>query len=85
MYKTLIAAIAGLLLGAGVVALAEPVHDWHDLDAVHTHVVEAINEMKRVGQANRYDMGGHASKAEHLLEDAERELGLAIDSAKAAH
>jgi hypothetical protein len=85
MYKTLIAAIAGLSLGAGVVALAEPVHDWHDLDAVHTQVVQAIKEMQTAAIANHWEHGSHASNAIHSLEDAERELNAAIESAKTAH
>jgi hypothetical protein len=57
--------------------------DWHDLDAVHTHIVEAIHEMDRARAANHYDMKGHGAKAEALLHNAERELGLAIAAAKA--
>ena len=58
------------------------VRDWHDLDAVHTHIVEAIHEMDRARAANHYDMAGHGKKAEEHLHNAERELGLAIESAK---
>ena len=85
MNKTLFAGLAGLFIGAGVVALAEPVRDWHDLDLVHTHVVEAIKEMQHAAGANRWEAGSHAWNATHSLEDAERELNLAIASAKAAH
>jgi hypothetical protein len=34
--------------------------------------------MDRVQQANGYDMGGHAVKAEHFLHLAENELDLAV-------
>jgi hypothetical protein len=85
MNKTLLAGLAGMSLGAGIVAFADPVHDWHDLDAVHTHVVEALHEMEHAAAANHYDMSGHARKAETLLRQAEGELNLAVDSAKAAH
>ena len=85
MYKTLIAAIAGLSIGAGAIALAEPVRDWHDLDAVHTHVVEAIKELQHAAGPNHWEAGGHASQAEHSLEDAERELNAAIADTKAGH
>jgi hypothetical protein len=54
------------------------VHDWHDLDAVHKHVIEAINEMDRARAANHYDMEGHGAKAEEHLHAAEHELDLAI-------
>jgi hypothetical protein len=59
------------------------VHDWHDLDDVHKHVIEAIHEMDRARAANHYDMLGHGAKAEQHLHDAERELGLAVDAARA--
>jgi len=66
----------------GAVVSAQ-VHDWRDLDAVHKHVVESLNEMERARAANHYDMEGHGAKAEKYLRDAERELGLAIDASKA--
>jgi hypothetical protein len=70
-------------LVAGAIVSAQ-VHDWHDLDAVHKHVVESINEMDRARQANHYDMQGHGAKAEKLLHEAEHELSLAIDASKAS-
>ena len=84
MKKVLIAALAGLSLGAGAIALADRVHDWRDLDKVHEHVQEAIHEMERARAANHYDMAGHGAKAEELLRHAERELHEAIEAAKAA-
>jgi hypothetical protein len=65
-------------------ALADPVRDWHDLERVHDHVVESINEMDRARAANHYDMAGHGAKAEAALHEAERQLRLAIDAAKNA-
>lgn len=58
------------------------VHDWHDLDRVHNQVVQAINEMEQARAANHYDMQGHGAKAEDHLRAAERELRMAIDSAR---
>ncbi|HLW25752.1 MAG TPA: hypothetical protein VKT22_15460 [Steroidobacteraceae bacterium] len=84
MKKTFIAMFAGLALGAGAVALADRVHDWHDLEKVHMHVQEAINEMNRARAANHYDMAGHGAKAEEYLHLAERELHEAIEAARAA-
>ena len=66
------------------VAFAAPVHDWKDLEAVHAHVKEAINELARAAKANHYDMEGHAGKAEQLLKDVEKELHAAVESAKKA-
>ena len=64
-------------------AFAEKVRDWHDLDAVHNHVKEAIHEMERARAANHYDMAGHGAKAEEHLRAAEHELQLAVEAAKA--
>ena len=66
---------------AGAVVSAQ-VRDWHDLDAIHKHVVESINEMERARSANHYDMRGHGEKAEQLLRQAEHELNLAIEAAR---
>jgi nicotinic acid mononucleotide adenylyltransferase len=63
-------------------ALAERVHDWHDLDEVHKHVTEAIHEMERARAANHYDLGGHGAKAEEHLRAAEHELDAAVRSAR---
>jgi len=84
MKKMLIAAVSAAAVGAGVVALAAPVHDWHDLEAVHHHVKEAINEMERARAANHYDMAGHGAKAEQLLREAEHELHEAIEASRSA-
>jgi hypothetical protein len=84
MKKALLTIFAGAALGAGAVALADRVHDWHDLEKVHMHVQEAINEMNRARAANHYDMAGHGAKAEEYLHQAEHELHEAIEAARAA-
>ena len=76
-------AVSCASLATGV-ALAENVHDWHDLEAVHAHVVEAIHEMDRARAANHYDMAGHGAKAEELLHQAEHELHEAVEASKHA-
>ncbi|HUO79097.1 MAG TPA: hypothetical protein VMU00_03040 [Steroidobacteraceae bacterium] len=85
MKKIVLASLAALALAAGAVALAEKVHDWHDLDKVHQHIVQSIQEMERARAANHYDMAGHGAKAEELLRQAEHELHEAVEAAKAAH
>jgi hypothetical protein len=85
MKKLLLVATAGMFLGGTAVVLADRVHDWHDLDEVHKHVMEAIHEMDRARAANHYDMAGHGAKAEEFLHGAERELGMAVASARDAH
>ena len=81
MKKALIVAAIGLSFIAG--AASAYVRDWHDLDAVHGHIVEAIHEMDRARAANHYDMAGHGVKAEELLHSAERELNQAVAAARA--
>jgi hypothetical protein len=81
----LVTAVGGMFLGGTAVVLADRVHDWHDLDAVHRHVVEAIHEMERARASNHYDMNGHGVKAEELLHQAEHELNEAVEAARDAH
>jgi hypothetical protein len=82
--KKALFAVATIAAFATAAALADPVRDWHDLESVHDHVVESIHELERARAANHYDMAGHGAKAEAALHEAERQLRLAIDSAKAA-
>jgi uncharacterized protein involved in response to NO len=84
MTKTMLVGVLAVCLSfAAGVAVADKVHDWHDLDAVHNHVVEAIHEMDRARAANHYDMKGHGAKAEEHLHAAEHELNDAIATMKA--
>jgi hypothetical protein len=78
--KTLIIAAFCLTFVAGIAF--SYVRDWHDLDEVHKHIVEAIHEMDHARAANHFDMAGHGAKAVEHLRDAERELGLAVESAR---
>lgn len=82
MKRVLAVLTLALAFFAGAVVSAQ-VRDWHDLDEVHKHVIEAIHEMDRARAANHYDMEGHGARAEEHLHAAERELGLAIDASKA--
>jgi len=66
-----------LAFAAGAFSTAQ-MRDWHDLDAVHDHVNEAIHEMERARAANHYDMEGHGAKAEEALHTAEHQLDLAV-------
>lgn len=76
-------AVSALALSfvTGAVVSAQ-VRDWHDLDNVHKHVIEAIHEMDRARAANHYDMDGHGVKAEEHLHAAERELDMAVQAAR---
>ena len=83
MKKALVAVAVAVAFVAGVEVSAQ-VRDWHDLDKIHEHVIESIHELERARASNHYDMMGHGAKAEQLLRDAERELNLAVDAAKAS-
>jgi hypothetical protein len=82
--KNILAVLALALSFVAGAALSAQVRDWRDLDKCHQHVIEAIHEMERARAANHYDLQGHGVKAEEHLRAAERELGLAIDAAKAS-
>jgi hypothetical protein len=79
-----IAVLSTCLSFVAGVAVADRVHDWHDLEAVHDHVQESIHEMETARAANHYDMAGHGAKAEEDLRRAEHELRDAIEAAKSA-
>jgi hypothetical protein len=76
--KNLYTGIALVLAFAAGAFLTAQARDWHDLDAVHNHVIEAIHELDRARAANHYDMEGHGARAEQDLHAAEHELDLAI-------
>ena len=81
MRKVLSLSALTLSFAAGA-ALSAQVHDWHDLDDVHTHVLESIRELDRARAANHYDMEGHGAKAEEHLHAAEHELDMAVQAAR---
>ena len=84
MTKTIVVAVLSVCLSfAAGIAVAERVHDWRSLDAVHKHVQEAIHEMDRARAVNHYDMAGHGAKAEEHLRAAEHELHDAIEAIRA--
>jgi hypothetical protein len=76
---SVLALAAAFLAGVGLSAQA---HDWHDLDAIHRHVIESIHELERARAANHYDMQGHGARAEEHLRAAEHELDLAVQAAR---
>jgi hypothetical protein len=81
MRKVLAVSALALSFIAGA-AVSAQVHDWHDLDEVHKHVIEAIHEMDRARAANHYDMEGHGARAEEHLHAAEHELDMAVQAAR---
>ena len=86
MTKTIAITVLSVCLSfAAGIAVADRVRDWHDLEAVHHHVEEAIKELDHARAANHYDMAGHGAKAEEHLHAAEHELHDAIETIKAEH
>jgi hypothetical protein len=84
MKKTIVATVLSMCLSfAAGIALADRVRDWHDLEAVHKHVQEAIHELDHAREANHYDMAGHGAKAEEHLRAAEHELHDAVEAIRA--
>jgi len=81
MKKLLAVSALALSFVAGA-AVSAQVRDWHDIEKVHKHVREAIEEMEHARAANGYDMQGHGARAEEHLRAAERELGMAVDAAR---
>ncbi len=80
MKKSIVAVISALSLVGGV-AIGAQVHDWHQIHEADRHIDEALHEMHDAQAANHYDMGGHAAKAEQLLNGAKHELHAAVESA----
>jgi len=81
MKKTIaVAVLSACLSFAAGIGFAQ--RDWHDLEAVHNHVLEAIHELENARAANHYDMAGHGAKAEEHLRAAEHELHEAIEAAR---
>jgi hypothetical protein len=79
---TLVAVLSGCLSFVGGIAVAQRVHDWHDIDKVRMHVDESIHEIEKIQAANSYNMGGHAENAKQHLREAEGELQAAIQTVR---
>ncbi len=77
-----IAVVSGCLSFVGGIAVAQRVHDWHDIEKVRDHVHESIHELEAIQAANNYNMGGHAEAAKGHLRAADDELRQAVDAAR---
>jgi hypothetical protein len=82
-----LAALAGLLLLIGGVALAQrPVRNVSpgrhpNIAAAQRFSQQAWQKVLAAQQANEWDMEGHAQRAKNLLDDVNRELRLAANAA----
>jgi len=76
---------AGLLVGATAFAQRPPENispkRHPNLAAAQRLVDQAFNKISEAQKANEFDLGGHAAKAKALLDDANKELKLAAETA----
>ena len=78
--------VLGALLIAGSVSAQRPKQNVSaarhpNLAAAQRLVDQAFNKVVQAQKANEFDLGGHAEKARLLLDDANRELKLAAETA----
>jgi hypothetical protein len=87
MTKTRVrAAFVGVLLLAGVGAVAQPAKNVSaskhpNLAAAQKLAAQAFTKITAAQEANEFDMQGHAAKAKTLLEQANTELKAAAQAA----
>jgi dethiobiotin synthetase len=85
--KTVVGAVlAAALFGAGVVVAQKPVEDISgkkhpNLAAAQRLSQQAWEKLTTAQHANEWDMQGHAAKAKELLDEVNKELKLAAESA----
>jgi hypothetical protein len=72
---------------ASVVSMAGPMAGHPNIIAAREDASHAIAKLKAAQKANEYDLGGHAKKAEDLLNEAveEMKLAAAADDKKDKH
>jgi len=79
--------IVGSLLLAGGIAVAQRPKEnvsprrHPNLAAAQRAIEQAWQKLGAAQQANEFDMGGHAAKAKELIDQANREIKLAAETA----
>jgi len=75
--------LAAGLIGGGVVLAQKPEQDGRhpNLAAAQRLSQQAYEKIVQAQHANEWDMDGHAAKAKEYLDQANRELRLAAESA----
>ena len=79
--------IVGSLLLAGGIAVAQRPKEnvsprrHPNLAAAQRLIEQAWQKLGAAQQANEFDMGGHAAKAKELIDQANREIKLAAETA----
>jgi hypothetical protein len=82
--------LAAALIGGGVAVAQKPVDDISgkkhpNLAAAQRLSQQAWEKIVAAQQANEWDMQGHAAKAKDLLDQANKELKLAAETANKNH
>jgi hypothetical protein len=82
--------LAAALIGGGVAVAQKPVEDVSgkkhpNLAAAQRLSEQAFNKITAAQEANEWDMQGHAAKAKDLLDQVNKELKLAAESANKNH
>jgi hypothetical protein len=89
--KTLAGAVlVAALIGGSVAVAQKPVEDISgkrhpNLAAAQRLSEQAFNKITAAQEANEWDMQGHAAKAKDLLDQVNKELKLAAESANKNH
>jgi hypothetical protein len=86
MIKKCLGASLGTLLLAGGLAIAQPKRNVSaarhpNLAAAQRLSQQAWEKIAAAQEANEWDLGGHAKKAKELLDQVNKELRLAAESA----
>lgn len=77
--------VAALVGGAALTAQQINSNRHPHLAAAQRDGQMAYQELAEAQKANDYDLGGHAQKAKDLLEQANRELDMAVQDANKNH
>lgn len=82
-------ALAAVLVSAGIAVAQAPSENinahYGNLAEAQHHIVQAYQKIGEAERENKYDLGGHAEKAQQLLSDADRELKAAAEYAEHHH
>jgi hypothetical protein len=79
--KMMLMGICGALVLSSAAFAKPPLAGHPNLQAAHNHVKQAFEKITEAQKANEFDMDGHAAKAKELLEQAEKEIGMAGEAA----
>jgi hypothetical protein len=84
--KSMLTGLAGFVLLLAGLAVAQPTRDISpgrhpNLAAAQRLSQQAYERIVAAQEANEWDMHGHAQKAKNLLDEVNRELKLAAESA----